>query len=169
MVGYVILCIFDPVRNFSPSRRYRVPAEQHPEIAPAEFANWLKTHGVIRGKGQLRVRRKRSILAVSYLPGEEDDEDDDEQRKEHQPQRRQTYSSTTSATKSQPPVSNVVEHPILEEQEETEANSESTSNNGGLRRTVSLYSPTATIGKESIDHMLFFRVWGWKAPLLQKQ
>jgi hypothetical protein len=150
------LCIVDPVRNFSPSRRYRVPAEQHPEIAPAEFANWLQSHGVIRGKGHLRVRRKRSILAVSYLPGEEEEDDeDDEQRKEHPPQRRQTYSPTTSATKPQPPASNVADHPILEEHEETEPNSAVSSNNGGLRRTVSLYSPTATIGKESIKLMLF--------------
>ncbi|KAH8551210.1 activator of mitotic machinery Cdc14 phosphatase activation C-term-domain-containing protein, partial [Umbelopsis sp. PMI_123] len=69
-----------------------VPAEQHPEIAPAEFANWLQSHGVIRAKGQLRVRRKRSILAISYVPGEEEnDDDDDDGTRERPSQRSQTY------------------------------------------------------------------------------
>ncbi|KAI8582910.1 hypothetical protein K450DRAFT_268849 [Umbelopsis ramanniana AG] len=134
------------IETTNPSRLFWVPAEQHPEIAPAEFANWLQTHGVIRGKGQLRVRRKRSILAVSYLPGEEDD--DDEQSKEHSRQRRQTHSSTTSVPESQPFTSNVAEHPILEEQEETEPDSTVTTNNGRIRRTVSLYSPTSTVGRQ---------------------
>ncbi|KAG2181610.1 hypothetical protein INT44_008425 [Umbelopsis vinacea] len=137
------------IETTNPSRLFWVPAEQHPEIAPAEFANWLQTHGVIRGKGQVRVRRKRSILAVSYLPGEEDDDEDDEQAKEHPRQHRRTHSSTTDVTESQPFVSNVVEHPILEEQEETEPDSTVTSNNDRIRRTVSLYSPVATVGRQS--------------------
>jgi hypothetical protein len=90
------------------------------------------------------VRRKRSILAVSYLPGEEDE--DDEQAKEHSRQSHQT----TSATVLQPLASNVVEHPIIEEQEETEPDSTVTTNTDRIRRTVSLYSREATVGKKAI-------------------
>src|ERR1700682_3175565 len=86
----------------------RVPAEQHPQIAPAEFANWLQTHGVIRAKGQLRVRRKRSVLSISYLP---DEEDEDDVSKERQPIRRRTYDSAT-----QPPIPSIPETPIIEEE-----------------------------------------------------
>lgn len=110
-----------------------MPAEQHPEIAPAEFANWLQTHGVIRAKGQLRLRRKRSVLSISYLPGEEDEKDDS---KGQQPRRRRSYDSATQPTKSQPPISTISESPIIEEEEES--TSTTITPNDVVRRTVSL-------------------------------
>lgn len=107
----------------------RVPAEQHPEIAPAEFANWLQTHGVIRAKGQLRVRRKRSILSISYLPGEEDEE-----ASENQPRRR-SYDAAMKRRPSKPQQSISFSGAIAEEEEDSRT---TTAVNDILRRSVSL-------------------------------
>jgi hypothetical protein len=108
-----------------------VPAEQHPEIAPAEFANcWLQTHGVIRAKGQLRVRRKRSILSISYLPPE-----DNEDRPDSQPRRRSYDSAATRVPSISQPLHTNLGGAIAEEEEDSLT---TTPANDLLRRSVSL-------------------------------
>ncbi|KAJ2958607.1 hypothetical protein NQZ79_g5777 [Umbelopsis isabellina] len=129
------------IETTNPSRLFWVPAEQHPEIAPAEFANWLQTHGVIRAKGQLRVRRKRSILSISYLPGEEDEE-----TSENQPRRR-SYDAALNRrpSKPQPPMS--FNGSIAEEEED---NHTTIPTNDLLRRSVSL-NVQAPAGRQQFD------------------
>ncbi|KAF7723092.1 hypothetical protein EC973_002376 [Apophysomyces ossiformis] len=54
-----------------------VPANKHPQIAPNEFAIWIKTHGLAQVKSTSKVRRKRSVLSMSYT-SEDDMNDSDE-------------------------------------------------------------------------------------------
>jgi hypothetical protein len=61
----------------------RVPAKKHPQIAPAEFANWIKQHGdekpeKIKNKSKLR-RKKSHLSSVSYPSTESDSTSSTEQ------------------------------------------------------------------------------------------
>lgn len=68
----------------------RVPADKHPQIAPNEFANFIKTHGAnTPSRKSSSLRRRKSILSQSLsvksnrLPEnqdivEEEDEDEDD-------------------------------------------------------------------------------------------
>lgn len=48
---------------------YRVPASQHPEIAPAEFEKYVDSHGLmIRRKS---VKRRQSILSVYFTASDQ--------------------------------------------------------------------------------------------------
>lgn len=44
---------------------FRVPADKHPEIAPSEFANWIKLHGTSPTRNGSKVRRQKSKLSKS--------------------------------------------------------------------------------------------------------
>ncbi|RUS13253.1 hypothetical protein BC938DRAFT_478006, partial [Jimgerdemannia flammicorona] len=58
------------IETSDPSHLFWVPASQHPEIAPAEFNHWLKKHGYTSSnrEGASRIKRRKSILSVSYKP-----------------------------------------------------------------------------------------------------
>lgn len=48
---------------------YRVPASQHPEIAPAEFEKYVDTHGLtIRKKS---IKRRQSVLSVYFTANDQ--------------------------------------------------------------------------------------------------
>lgn len=64
----------------------RVPADKHPQIAPTEFANFIKTHGTKSPIKSGRLNRRKSILSQSLSVKntqqhrrEEEDNDDDEE------------------------------------------------------------------------------------------
>lgn len=69
------------IETSDPSHLFWVPASQHPEIAPAEFNNWLKKHGYTSANrsGPSRMKRRKSILSVSYKPEDIDAEVDQEE------------------------------------------------------------------------------------------
>lgn len=47
----------------------RVPASQHPEIAPAEFEKYVDTHGLtIRKKS---IKRRQSVLSVYFTANDQ--------------------------------------------------------------------------------------------------
>ncbi|KAI9252719.1 hypothetical protein EDC94DRAFT_272569 [Helicostylum pulchrum] len=63
-----------------------VPADKHPQIAPTEFANFIKTHGTKSPIKSGRLNRRKSILSQSLSVKntqqhrrEEEDNDDDEE------------------------------------------------------------------------------------------
>lgn len=92
---------------------FRVPASQHPEIAPAEFEKYVDTHGLtIRKKS---IKRRQSILSVYFTAN-----DQQKLLEEIAEQDRQLQSSS----------------------EESEAN-EGGNRKLILRRSVSLQLPTA--------------------------
>ncbi|CAO3597475.1 unnamed protein product [Absidia cylindrospora] len=55
-----------------------VPAAKHPQIAPNEFLEWIKTHGGTTPYNKNPVRRQRSTLSATYISSEEEDDDDDD-------------------------------------------------------------------------------------------
>ncbi|RUS12722.1 hypothetical protein BC937DRAFT_87183, partial [Endogone sp. FLAS-F59071] len=69
------------IETSDPSHLFWVPASQHPEIAPAEFNTWLKKHGYTSANrgGPSRMKRRKSILSVSYKPEDIDAEVDQEE------------------------------------------------------------------------------------------
>jgi hypothetical protein len=61
---------------------FRVPADKHPEIAPTEFANFIKTHGAnTPSRNNSTLHRRKSILSqslsVSPKYNNEEEEDDE--------------------------------------------------------------------------------------------
>lgn len=80
----VILHIFTPKikKNHGLKKLlyFRVPADKHPQIAPIEFANFIKTHGTKLPTKSGRLHRRRSILSQSLSVKSTNDtvEDDDE-------------------------------------------------------------------------------------------
>ncbi|KAG0168132.1 hypothetical protein DFQ28_005335 [Apophysomyces sp. BC1034] len=63
------------ISTANPSHLFWVPASQHPEIAPAEFEKYVRTHGSAHRR-KSRVRRRKSILSVSFTPDDQDQEED---------------------------------------------------------------------------------------------
>ncbi|KAL1918748.1 uncharacterized protein VTP21DRAFT_2770 [Calcarisporiella thermophila] len=61
------------------SSLFWVPADQHPEIAPTEFANWLREHGYLNIDSKRPLRRKKSILSRQVRPSAEDDEEEEKE------------------------------------------------------------------------------------------
>ncbi|KAF7723170.1 hypothetical protein EC973_002305 [Apophysomyces ossiformis] len=53
-----------------------VPADKHPQIAPSEFSEWIRTNGTDPLRRASKVRRKKSQLSVSHTS--EDEKDDAE-------------------------------------------------------------------------------------------
>ncbi|KAG0191894.1 hypothetical protein DFQ28_010680 [Apophysomyces sp. BC1034] len=53
-----------------------VPANKHPQIAPNEFAIWIKTHGLAQARNVSKVRRQRSILSLSYTSDDDTNDSD---------------------------------------------------------------------------------------------
>ncbi|KAI8343693.1 hypothetical protein BC941DRAFT_412052 [Chlamydoabsidia padenii] len=56
-----------------------VPAAKHPQIAPTEFLEWIKTHGNATTYNKHPVRRQRSALSVTYTSSEEEDDDEEDE------------------------------------------------------------------------------------------
>lgn len=57
----------------------RVPADKHPEIAPNEFANFIKTHGAnTPTRRASSLHRRKSILSQSLTSSSSYDNDDEE-------------------------------------------------------------------------------------------
>lgn len=54
----------------------RVPASQHPEIAPGEFEEFLRTNALSMQK-RSSLKRRSSILSVSFTPGDAEEEDNE--------------------------------------------------------------------------------------------
>ncbi|KAF7728081.1 hypothetical protein EC973_006719 [Apophysomyces ossiformis] len=63
------------ISTANPSHLFWVPASQHPEIAPAEFEKYVRAHGSAHRR-QSRVKRRKSILSVSFTPDDQDQEDE---------------------------------------------------------------------------------------------
>lgn len=61
--------------------KLRVPADKHPQIAPTEFANFIKTHGAnTLTKLNSSLRRRKSILSQSlYVKQSRIQEDEDDE------------------------------------------------------------------------------------------
>jgi hypothetical protein len=107
----------------------RVPAEQHPEIAPAEFNHWLKEHAYSSDR-RPRIRRRRSVLSVSYTPEDIEAEEDPVPETDHQ---RDSVEETLA----------ILERPA-EPKPQPEANQEEepdTSRRDRIRRSLSLNLP----------------------------
>ncbi|OBZ90121.1 hypothetical protein A0J61_01842 [Choanephora cucurbitarum] len=59
-----------------------VPADKHPQIAPNEFANFLRTHGAnIPTRRSSSLRRRESILSQSISPRENEEDPQDSKPK----------------------------------------------------------------------------------------
>ncbi|KAI8370602.1 uncharacterized protein BYT42DRAFT_582992 [Radiomyces spectabilis] len=52
------------------SHLFWVPASQHPELAPAEFEKYVRNHGLV-DRAKTSMRRRKSVLSVSFTPDEE--------------------------------------------------------------------------------------------------
>lgn len=56
-----------------------MPADKHPEIAPNEFANFIKTHGAnTPTRRASSLHRRKSILSQSLISSSSYDNDDEE-------------------------------------------------------------------------------------------
>lgn len=117
---------------------FRVPAEQHPEIAPAEFNYWLKEHAYSSDR-RPRIRRRRSVLSVSYTPddieaeeefvGGDDDKSSDDQAKD-------SVETTLAILESRSETHE--DNLLLDHEEEEEVD---TSRKDRIRRSLSLNLP----------------------------
>lgn len=57
---------------------YRVPADKHPQIAPNEFATFIKTHGInTPNRRSSSLQRRKSILSQSVRQQEQEEEEED--------------------------------------------------------------------------------------------
>ncbi|KAI8580240.1 hypothetical protein K450DRAFT_238803 [Umbelopsis ramanniana AG] len=136
----------------NPSHLYWVPAEQHPEIAPAEFNYWLEEHA-FNSDRRPRIRRRRSVLSVSYTPddieAEEEPMGDDDQSKDDQA--KDSVETTLAILESRSETHE--DNSVLDHEEEEEEEEVDTSRKDRIRRSLSLNLP---IISEQSDHINVF-------------
>jgi hypothetical protein len=125
----------------------RVPAEQHPEIAPAQFNHWLKEHAYNSDR-RPRIRRRRSVLSVSYTP--DDIEAEEEPIGDDDGPAKDSVETTLAILESR---SETHEETSLLDHEEEEEEVD-TSRKDRIRRSLSLNLPIIS-GKLELRHSSF--------------
>lgn len=108
----------------------RVPATQHPEIAPAEFEKFLQINAMAK-RERASLRRRSSILSVSFTASDAEQEQEEGVTRDHLQQPSKNSSDTSGEQQH---------HQGLDENESQRKTR--------LRRSISLGTISAA-GKES--------------------
>jgi hypothetical protein len=104
----------------------RVPASQHPEIAPAEFEKYVDTHGLIVRKKS--VKRRQSVLSVYFTANDH--------------QKLMEECDTAEAEKDRQAALNALERKDHAQKDTIEEQEDNKKRKMILRRSVSLQLPT---------------------------